>query len=200
MILDSSVRGDQMAKKKNSDENKSSIQEKKNDYPSAELLLGPCMEDYQRIQDNYNKIYEKINIALAFSGIILTIMLGNINLEKASILTQNMRVGELILIIVELGCTVGSVGLVLLATIKMLILLLGRIVSVFKSEDLRNNEIYREENQYSALWMIDKYTTIVSEMRPIVQRKQKKYDRAIVIMIIGVVLYAVSIILQKGGL
>ena len=28
-----------------------------------------------RIQDNDNKIYEKINIALAFSGVILTIML-----------------------------------------------------------------------------------------------------------------------------
>ena len=41
------------------------------DYPSACFLLDSCFQDYQRIQDNYNKIYEKINIAPAFSGVIL---------------------------------------------------------------------------------------------------------------------------------
>lgn len=28
-------------------------------YPSACFLLDSCFQDYQRIQDNYNKIYEK---------------------------------------------------------------------------------------------------------------------------------------------
>ena len=50
------------------------VQSECEDYPSACFLLESCFQDYQRIQDNYNKIYEKINIALAFSGVILTIM------------------------------------------------------------------------------------------------------------------------------
>ncbi len=188
-----------MAKKKNKFDNQHSDNSVINKYPSAELLLTPCMEDYQRIQDNYNKIYEKINIALAFSGIILTIMLANLNIDKSIAIIQNMKIYEVVLITIEVGCTIGSVVLVLLTTIRLLILLLGKPVSVFKSEDLRNEGIYREEKQNAALWIIDKYTIIVSEMRPIIQRKQKKYNKAIEIMIIGVILYAISILLQKGG-
>ena len=37
------------------------VQSESEDYPSACFLLDSCFQDYQRIQDNYNKIYEKIN-------------------------------------------------------------------------------------------------------------------------------------------
>ena len=36
------------------------------DYPSACFLLDSCVQDYQRLQENYNRIYDKINVALAF--------------------------------------------------------------------------------------------------------------------------------------
>lgn len=35
------------------------VQSECEDYPSACFLLDSCFQDYQRIQDNYNKIYEK---------------------------------------------------------------------------------------------------------------------------------------------
>ena len=64
------------------------------DYPSACFLLDSCFQDYQRIQDNYNKIYEKINIALAFSGVILTIMLGAFDFSPAKFNVSNMKIWE----------------------------------------------------------------------------------------------------------
>lgn len=79
-----------------------------------------------RIQDNYNKIYEKINIALAFSGVILTI-------------------------IIELTCLGGSLIVIVGATIYLLLLLRGRKIAVFKSEDFRNEERYRNKESHAAL-------------------------------------------------
>lgn len=35
-------------------------------YPSAEMLLQVCYNDYQRLIDTYDKIYEKVNVTLGF--------------------------------------------------------------------------------------------------------------------------------------
>ena len=80
------------------------VQAECEDYPSARFLLDSCFQDYQRILDNYNKIYEKINIALAFSGVILTIMLGAFDFSPAKFSVSNMKIWEVILTSIELTC------------------------------------------------------------------------------------------------
>ena len=62
------------------------------EYPSACFLLESCFQDYQRLQENYNKIYEKINVALAFTGVILTIMLSSFDFSPAMINVEEMKV------------------------------------------------------------------------------------------------------------
>ena len=84
------------------------VQAECDDYPSACFLLDSCFQDYQRIQDNYNKIYEKINIALAFSGVILTIMLEAFDFSPAKFSVSNMKIWEVILTSIELMCLSGS--------------------------------------------------------------------------------------------
>lgn len=169
------------------------------DYPSASFLLDSCVQDYQRLQENYNRIYDKINVALAFAGVVLTIMLGSFDFEPAKLCVKDMTVVSLIMTVVELICLVGGIGLTLFSTIYLLTLLRGRKIAVFKSEDIRNEEIYREKESHAAMWLIDKYTKIVNEVRPVVQKKQASFDRALIIIIIGIILYAVSVILRKGG-
>lgn len=164
-------------------------------YPSACFLLDSCFQDYQRIQDNYNKIYEKINIALAFSGVILTIMLGAFDFSPAKFNASNMKIWEVIWTSIELTCLSGSLIVIVGATI----LLRGRKIAVFKSEDIRNENIYRNKESQAALWLIDKYTRIVNEVRPIVQKKQKAFDNAIVAIIVGIMMYVVAVLLRKGG-
>lgn len=79
---------------------------------------------------------------------------------------------------IELMCLGGSLIVIVGATIYLLFLLRGRRIAVFKSEDIRNEEIYRNKESHAALWLIDKYTRIVNEVRPIVQKKQKAFDNA----------------------
>ena len=175
------------------------VQSECEDYPSACFLLDSCFQDYQRIQDNYNKIYEKINIALAFSGVILTIMLGAFDFSPAKFNVSNMKIWEVILTSIELMCLGGSLIVIVGATIYLLFLLRGRRIAVFKSEDIRNEEIYRNKESHAALWLIDKYTRIVNEVRPIVQKKQKAFDNAMVAIIVGIMMYVVAVLLRKGG-
>ena len=49
------------------------------------------------------------------------------------------------------------------------------------------------------MWLIDKYTSVVFELRPIVEKKQKAFDSTLTMTIVGIILYAISVILQKGG-
>lgn len=170
------------------------------DYPSACFLLDSCVQDYHRLQENYNRLYDKINVALAFTGVVLTIMLSSFNSSSAQLCIKDMTVATLIMTLVELICRIGGIGLTLLSAVYLLTLMRGRKIPVFKSEDIRNYEVYREKEQYAALWLIDKYTKIVNELRPVVQRKQASFDKALMIITVGVIMYGIAIILQKGGL
>lgn len=169
------------------------------DYPSACFLLDSCIQDYQRMQENYNRIYDKVNVALAFAGVVLTIMLGSFDFTQAKLLVNDMTVASLIMTSVELICLIGGMGLTLFSIVYLLTLLRGRKIAVFKSEDIRNEEIYREKESHAAMWLIDKYTQIVNEVRPVVQRKQASFDRALIIIIVGIIMYTISVILRKGG-
>lgn len=169
------------------------------DYPSACFLLDSCVQDYQRLQENYNRIYDKINVALAFAGVVLTIMLGSFDFAPAKLCVKDMIVASLIMASVELICLVGGMGLTLFSTVYLLTLLRGRKIAVFKSEDIRNEAVYREKESHAAMWLIDKYTKIVNEVRPVVQKKQASFDRALITIIVGIIMYAISVILRKGG-
>lgn len=169
------------------------------DYPSACFLLDSCIQDYQRLQENYNRIYDKVNVALAFAGVVLTIMLGSFDFTQAKLLVNDMTVASLIMTSVELICLIGGMGLTLFSIVYLLTLLGGRKIAVFKSEDIRNEEIYREKESHAAMWLIDKYTQIVNEVRPVVQKKQASFDKALIIIIVGIIMYTISVILREGG-
>ena len=78
------------------------------DYPSACFLLDSCVQDYQRLQENYNRIYDKINVALAFEGVVLTVMLGSLDFSPAKLCVKDMTVVVLIMTLVELICLIGQ--------------------------------------------------------------------------------------------
>ena len=175
------------------------VETESSDYPSACFLLDSCVQDYQRLQENYNRIYDKINVTLAFAGVVLTIMLGSFDFASAKLCVKDITVASLIITVVELICLVGGMGLTFISIVYLLTLLIGRKIAVFKSEDIRNEEIYREKESHAAMWLIDKYTRIVNEVRPVVQKKQEVFDKALVTIIVGFILYVIAIVLRKGG-
>jgi len=168
-------------------------------YPSAELLQSACYEDYKRLIDTYDKIYEKINIALAFCGIVLLVILSNFDYTLIARLLNTSAKLELFSLLVLIGCSAVSAVCIVWAVIQLLLLMRSQAVTVFDSLAIRNEEIYRKSQEVASVWLIDKYTTVVSQLRSTITEKQEKYDAAVTKIVISVILFAVAQIVQKGA-
>lgn len=168
-------------------------------YPSAELLVEACFQDYLRIQESYNKLYEKVNMTLAFLGVILTLMMGTLTFPFEGVSVQDITIRDLVVLLAIVFTSLAGLILVLVAVIRLLFFLRGKQIPVFCSEDIRNQEIYRENREVAALWLIDKYTKIVCDMRTIMAERQRSFNNWLTVAVIGIVLYVISMLLQKGG-
>ena len=181
-------------------ENEAPAQEEKvTQYPAAKVLADACFQDYMRLQDNYNKLYEKINIALAFAGVILTLVLGFLDFTHLFTDVCSYKIWELILLIVYTACEIACVIFLLYATIRLLLLLKGKTIPVFKSEDVRDEDVYSATEEEASMWLVDKYTICTDGVRPIIAKKQKAFEGAIRAVIIGLILFAAVIAIGKVG-
>ena len=78
-------------------------------------------------------------------------------------------------------------------------LLKGKGIYVFKSEDLRNNHIYKETEEVAAMWLIDKYTECTASIRPVLGENQKGFQN-IVKSVTALILILITVLfLQKVG-
>lgn len=169
-----------------------------NNYPSAELLHPACFEDYKRLIDTYDKIYEKVNIALVFCSVIFLIILNDFDYTLLFETFNTKSNLELFSILVLFICSTISVIFMVWAVIELLLLTRSKSIIVFDSIAIRNDEIYNLPNDQASLWLIDKYTTVVFELRTIIFNKQKKYDSAVVKIVISILSYAFVVIIGKG--
>ena len=171
---------------------------RKSDYPSAELLQNTCYEDYRRVLDTYDKIYEKVNIALAFSGIILLVIMSSFDytiIARIISYTSKLELFSLVLIVV---CSTVSAIFIVWAVIQLLLLMRSKKLMVFDSISVRNEELYRESAEVASVWLIDKYTRAVDALRPEISDKQKVFDKAVLNIIIALLSYAVVLMVGKG--
>lgn len=175
-----------------------SVKEQIPQYPSAEILQQACYDDYSRLIETYDKIYEKVNIMLAFCGIILLVILGSVDYTRVLNICKAATTAELFVVLLHLCCTVVSAVCIVWAVIQLLLLLRSKTLLVFNSIDIRNEEIYRWNPDQASLWLIDKYTTVIDTLRGTIKDKQKSYDSAITKVIISLVAYAFVLVIEKG--
>lgn len=169
-----------------------------NTYPSAEMLQQVCHDDYFRLIDTYDKIYEKVNVTLAFCGVILLVILGSVDYTYLSKLCKVQSNFELFSLLIFLICSLGSFVCIIWAVVQLLLLMRSKTIPVMDSVDIRNEEIYRWSIEDAAVWLIDKYTLVISDLRTIISDKQSKYDSAVTKIVIALVLYAVVLVIEKG--
>ena len=167
-------------------------------YPSAELVQQACFEDYHRLIDTYDKIYEKVNVTLAFCGVILLVILGSVNYTYVADICRTQSNLELFSLLLLLLCSVACAICIIWAVIQLLLLMRSKTLFVFDSMDIRNEEIYRWNPDAAAVWLIDKYTIVVANLREIIAEKQKKYDSAVTKVVITLLLYSLVLIIEKG--
>lgn len=167
-------------------------------YPSAELLKADCYEDYKRLIETYDKIYEKINIALAFCGVILLVIISDFDYRIIGKLINSETYIEGFTYTTLLICSLLSVIMIIWAVIQLLLLTRSREIKVFDSIAVRKEEIYREKPEVAAMWLIDKYTIATNELRTVIADKNKEYDVAILKLVISILSFAVVVIIKKG--
>ena len=167
-------------------------------YPSAKMLQATCYEDYRRVIDTYDKIYEKTNIALGISGIILLAIISNCDYTIVIRIANTKNNLELFSLLVFIICSFASAVLIIWTVIQLMMLMRSRSITVFDSVSIRDVELYREKEENAAVWIIDKYTQAINELRPIIIKKQKILDSSITKIVVALLCYAVSIIIKKG--
>lgn len=178
--------------------NEDIVVEEEIEYPSAELLQQACYEDYRRVIDTYDKIYEKVNITLAFCGILLLVILGSVDYTYLLALCHAETNSEALMYLALILFSVASATCAVWSVIQLLLLMRSKQILVFDSIGIRNDEIYRWDPDKAAVWVIDKYTNAVASIRNVIEEKQRSYDSAVIKVVISVLLYTVVLVIEKG--
>lgn len=166
-------------------------------YPSAELLQEVCYKDYSRVLSNYDKIYDKINICLAFYTAILFLIINRLDISFIFNFSQLVSCNEKVLNIINLIVLIFSAIFGVISIIKLLLLLKSKEIFVFDSISIRNNKIYDMFADEASLWVIDKYTEAISEIKNVTDKKQRSFNYAIIFIGVSLILYIISIFLEK---
>ena len=167
-------------------------------YPAAELLQQICYDDYRRLLETYDKIYDKVNYMLAFCGILLLVIIGSVDYTLVQNLFLVESNSELLMILLLLCCSIISAICIVWAVIGLLLLMRSKKLLVFNSIDIRNENIYQWNVDQASVWLIEKYTVVVDSMRTTIREKQTKYDSAITKVIVSIIMYAIVLIVGKG--
>ena len=167
-------------------------------YPAAVLVKEACYNEYIRMIQTYDKIYEKVNISLAFCGALLLVIIKEFDFAKILQLKTAANNKEAIVYIIYGVAFICSVGYIFSTVIGLLGLLKGREIITFDSISARDNELYAESEQDAAVWLLDKYTKSVQSLQDAVKEKQVKYDETIGKAIIALLSFAVASIIEKG--
>ena len=172
---------------------------KKNKYPSAEFLYGTALEDYNRSLSNYDRIYDRVNIALAVCCTLLLATLNNIDLK----LLFNFcayAIDKKMLVAVYGLLAISSAVMLIIATIQLLLLSRSRKVLSFDSNSIKDEALYEEEVEDAALWVTLQYIRAINDVWAQVKEKQTKLNRSLLLLIIALLLYAASVLICNGGL
>lgn len=166
-------------------------------YSSSELLAQACFEDYKNGLESYNKIYEKVNITLAFCGVVLLVILEKLDLSYITRMveaeTYISLLSELFPFLLSLASSLFIAG----ATIQLLMLMRSSKIVIFDSLYIRNDKIYSYLPDRAALWLIRSYTDSIANLRETTSEKQGKYDKAVTKIVISILFHAVYLAIYK---
>lgn len=168
-------------------------------YPSAHLLQMACYNDYSSIASHYDKIYDRINIALSFCGVILLVVIKSLDYSVAVNLFSSASREVLFYSMFHVISYVISSILLIWALIQLLLLTRSRPLQQFDSRAIRNAEIYRKSEEEASVWLIQKYTDVIVSLRKETEKKQKKFNSALLKLVISIFAFLGVLITRKGG-
>lgn len=169
------------------------------EYPSAEFLHSVSLDDYNRVLSNYDKIYDRINIAMALCGVLLLVILSNIDIKAIMDWSNYSNLEKMAISIYSL-CAVGSAVLIVIAVIRLLLLSKSKEVLSFDGNSIKTEELYKESVENAALWVTLQYIRVINDIRAKTNEKQRTFNASIVQIIISLLAFVVSMMIYNGGL
>ena len=159
--------------------------------PSAELIAETCKEEYMRLINTYDNIYNKVNILLVVCMAVFIAQAESFNGRNIinSIMKTNSE-STVIYLIVEL-CFDCCVRINSMCDCVAMFSLKSKSIPVLNCFDLRNQLVYEGDVNKAATYLIGVYTDIMKEMNLIIEGKQKKYDLSVIMVVISVVLFVI---------
>lgn len=187
-----------MSKNNNKKSSREQTSENKK-YPSAEFLYSVSLEDYNRVLSNYDKIYDRVNIALTLCGAVLIVFLANLHLTVFFEWCNYSKLEKMSVLLYTIFA-VASAVLIIISVIKLLLLSCSQKLSTFDSNSIKEEELYEESVEDSALWVTLQYIRVINDIRSKTISKQKKLNTAIILIVISILSYVVSMLIYNGGL
>lgn len=167
-------------------------------YPSAEFLYSACLEDYNHVISNYDRIYDKINIVLTLCGVILIYFISNVDI-KTIYKWGEYNCTKKLTVIAYLFFSVISLVFITISVIKLLLMSKSEGMLTFDSNSIIQEALYKESTEDVALWITLQYTKCVNDVREKTELKQKAFSLTIVFVIISIITYIVSTLIKNGG-
>ena len=164
-------------------------------YPSAELLQNLCYNEYMRQISTYDKIYDRVNIALSICAIMLT---GIARGFDYTIFLNYDKTRIDLIVLLKILSSVSGLIMIVWAVIYLIWMLRSRKLIMFDIEEVCKQKKYMDPINEVSVWLITLFTASACELKKVNDRKIRRLDSVIIKIIIAMVSYIILIILNKG--
>lgn len=163
-------------------------------FQSIAIIVEAAAKEYARQTETYDKVYQRTSFALAACGIFMAAMVRFIN---ANTVLSALRS---VFVIGVLGRTffLATSFLMLLVSMMMFLWLLrGERMEALGVELVENLDVEKRGTIESCRWLKDGYIKAIKSIKLNSSIKQKQYNRALSVLLISLVLFAISFLLQE---
>lgn len=161
---------------------------------SIAIIVEAAAKEYARQTETYDKIYQRSSFTLADCGIFMAVMARFINANTV----LNALKSIFVIGVLDRTFFLGTGFLMLLISMMMFLWLLrGKRMEALGIELVENLDVENRGEIESYKWLKNGYIKAIKSIKIKSSVKQKQYNRALNVLLISLVLFAISFLLQE---
>jgi hypothetical protein len=161
---------------------------------SIAIIVEAAAKEYARQTETYDKVYQRAIFALAACGIFMAAMARFVN---ANTVLSALRSVFVIGVLGRTFFLATSFLMLLVSMMLFLWLLRGKRMEALGVELVENLDVEKWGTIESYRWLKDGYIKAIKSIKINSSLKQKQYNRALSVLLISLVLFAISFLLQE---
>lgn len=161
------------------------------------IIVEAAAKEYARQTETYDKVYQRASFALAACGIFMAAMVRFINANTVLSALKSVFVIGVIGVFDRNFFLATSFLMLLVSMMMFLWLLRGKCMEALGVELVENLDVEKRGDIESYRWLKDGYIKAIKSIKLNSSIKQKQYNRALRVLLISLVLFAISFFLQE---